>query len=133
MITIACFGVFSLTFPDSIAVFNPFKEKIGLRGINYLDSFWIFASTWLVVLALIVNSLVFLGPTGWASKNMQHNVYICFSLTLLKSDYWAYLGCVLPFVIFFSALVWAYSLANALGVSLMYIGIINYYQTIQFF
>jgi hypothetical protein len=132
-VTFTCFFIFYNTFPDSIAVYNPFKTQIGLRGVDYLDSFMIFASSFLVIVSLVINSMYFTGPNGTGTKNMEHNVNICFSMTLLKADYYSYIGTVLPYFVFFGCTVWAYHLANVFGVSLMYLGLITYYQVIQFF
>jgi hypothetical protein len=35
-----CFLVFYNTYPDSIAVYNPFEREISLRGVTYSDSFF---------------------------------------------------------------------------------------------
>lgn len=47
------------TFPDSIAVYNPFERKISLRNLNNIDSFFMFITSSLIVICLIVNSLIF--------------------------------------------------------------------------
>lgn len=45
------------TFPDSIAVYNPFEKKISLRNLNNIDSFIMFLTSSLIVITLILNSL----------------------------------------------------------------------------
>ena len=47
------------TFPDSIAIYNPFTKTINHRNLIYLDAFLIFMLSFLIVLALVVNSLLF--------------------------------------------------------------------------
>lgn len=47
------------TFPDSIAVYNPFERKIELRNLNNVDSFIMFLASSLIVFALVINSLFF--------------------------------------------------------------------------
>ena len=46
-------------FPDSIAVYNPFEKKIHIRNLNNIDSFIMFATSSFIVLALVINSLLF--------------------------------------------------------------------------
>jgi hypothetical protein len=47
------------SFPDSIAVYNPFEKKIHIRNLNNIDSFLMFITSGLIVLGLVINSLLF--------------------------------------------------------------------------
>ena len=33
---VSSFFIFWNTFPDSVAVYNPFRSEIGLRGVTYV-------------------------------------------------------------------------------------------------
>ena len=52
---------------------------------------------------------------------------ICFSLTLLSSDFYAYFATVFPTGIFFFVLYINYSKGNIYGVTMEYLGIITYF------
>lgn len=54
-------------------------------------------------------------------------------MNVLKADYWAYFASIFPIVVFFVVILIAYTYANAFGVSLTYLGVITFYQMIQFF
>lgn len=54
-------------------------------------------------------------------------------MNVLKSDYWAYYASVFPIIVFFLVILVAYTYANAFGVSLTYLGVITFYQMMQFF
>ena len=53
------------TFPDSIAVYNPFEKKISLRNLNNIDSFimfltssfWIRFRLWVSTVLGLINNL----------------------------------------------------------------------------
>lgn len=121
------------TFPDSIAVYNPFERKIELRNLNNIDSFFMFITSSLIVIGLIFNSLMFTINNSQSMKNVIENSKICFSLTLLASDYWACFASLLPMGIFFFVLYINYRKGNIYGVTMEYLGILTYFQVIQFF
>lgn len=77
------------TFPDSIAVYNPFERKIQLRNLNNIDSFIMFITSSLLIFSLILNSLFFTVRNSTSIKNVMESSKVCFSLTLLSSDYWS--------------------------------------------
>ena len=121
------------TFPDSIAVYNPFEKKISLRNLNNIDSFFMFLTSSLIVVALILNSLKFTTKSSNTVKSMIESSKICFSLTLLQSDFYAYFATVFPMGVFFFVLYINYSKGNIYGVTMEYLGIITYFQIIQFY
>lgn len=115
------------TFPDSIAVYNPFEKKISLRNLNNIDSFIMFLTSSLIVITLILNSLKFTTKNSNTVKSMIESSKICFSLTLLSSDFYAYFATVFPMGIFFFVLYVNYSKGNIYGVTMEYLGIITYF------
>lgn len=115
------------TFPDSIAVYNPFEKKISLRNLNNIDSFIMFLTSSLIVIALIINSLIFTSKNSKTVKAMIESSKICFSLTLLSSDLYAYYATIFPMGIFFFVLYVNYSKGNIYGVTMEYLGIITYF------
>lgn len=70
MIIFSTFIIFFNTFPDSIAVFNPFRAEIGLRGVTYQEAFFIFTNSYLIIIVLILNSLWFTGPWSLPYKSI---------------------------------------------------------------
>ena len=133
LICIGSYFIFWNTFPDSVAVYNPFRAEIGLRGVTYKQAFFIFAMAYLIVLTLIRNSLWFTGPKSKSSKDMHEFSKVCFSMNVVKADYWAYQATIIPVLVFFCVILIAYTYANAFGVSLTYLGVITFYQMMQFF
>ena len=71
------------TFPDSIAIYNPFTKSIGHRNLIYLDAFLIFMLSFLIVLSLIINSLIFTVNNTKTMKSMTESSKVCFTLNLL--------------------------------------------------
>lgn len=57
--SIGAFFIMWNSFPDSIAVYNPFEKKIHIRNLNNIDSFYMFITASLIVLVLVINSLFF--------------------------------------------------------------------------
>lgn len=57
--SIGAFFIMWNCFPDSIAVYNPFEKKIHIWNLNNIDSFFMFITSSLVVISLIINSLTF--------------------------------------------------------------------------
>ena len=92
------------TFPDSIAVYNPFEKKISLRNLNNIDSLIMFMTSSLIVLALIFNSLFFTSMNSNAMKNIIESSKVCFSMTLLSTDYWVCFAPLMPMLVFFIVL-----------------------------
>lgn len=115
------------TFPDSIAVYNPFEWKIELRNLNNIDSFLMFITSGLIVFALIFNSLYFTVRNSASMKNIGESSKVCFSLTLLSSDYWACYATVFPMTVFFIVLYLNYSKGNIYGVTMEYLGILTFF------
>jgi hypothetical protein len=62
LIAVSCYVIFWNTFPDSIAVFNPFKQKLGLRGVDFIKAHGMFCMSYIVVIVLVYNSIHFTGP-----------------------------------------------------------------------
>ncbi len=118
------------TFPDSIAVYDPFEKKISLRNLNNIDSFFMFITSILIVLSLIFNSLFFTIENSKSMKNMIESSKVCFSMTLLTSDYWACYAVVFPMFVFFFVLYINYRKGNIYGVTMEYLGILTYFQII---
>ena len=125
--------VMNLTFPDSIAVYDPFKRKIKLRNLDWTDSLTMFVTSSLLVLALVINSLIFTVQNSSVMRKIIESTKICFSLTLLTAERYACLACILPLVVFFVVLYLNYSHGNIYGVAVEYLGVITYFQLIQFF
>lgn len=69
-IILSSYFVFWNTFPDTVAVYNPFKAQIGLRGVTFFQAFMIFSLAYIIVISLILNSLWFTGPRANSSKTM---------------------------------------------------------------
>lgn len=115
------------TFPDSIAVYNPFERKIALWNLNNIDSFFMFLASVLIVLSLVFNSLFFTIKKSKSMKNMLESSKICFSLTLLSSDYWACFATVFPMSVFFIVLYYNYNKGNIYGVTIECLGILTYF------
>lgn len=133
LIIISCYVVFWNTFPDSIAVFNPFKAKLGLRGITPLESFGLFSISFILILTLVKNSLHFTGPKSEAFKSISEFSKVSFSLNLIKSEYYASYASIFPTMVFFIIILVAYQYGNAFGIALVYLGSIMFSQIIQFF
>ena len=126
-VAIGALFVMCNTFPDSIAVYNPFERKIELRNLNNIDSFIMFLTAGLIVFALIINSLYFTLKNSSAQKHLAESSKVCFSLTLLGSDYWSCYATVFPTVVFFIVLYYNYSRGNIYGVALEYLGILTFF------
>lgn len=121
------------TFPDSIAIYNPFTKSISHRNLIYLDAFLIFMLSFLIVLALIINSLLFTVSSTRTMKSMSESSKVCFTLNLLQSDFWSCFATVMPMCIFFTVMYINFRKASIFGITMEYLGIITYYQIIQFF
>lgn len=99
----------------------------------YEDAFFVFSLSYLIVLVLVLNSLWYTGPKSKSYKSIHEFSKVSFSLNVIKSDYWAYYATVIPILTFFLVILIAYTYANAFGVSITYLGVITFYQIIQFF
>jgi len=129
----SCYIIFWNTFPDAIAVFNPFKAKLGIKGVEYDEAFLIFMLSFLLVLALVLNSIHFTGPASSPFRNIQEFSKVSFSMNMIKADYYSSYATVAPILVFFVMIVVAYHYGNAFGISLCYLGCICFGQIIQFF
>lgn len=81
--TIGALFIFWNTFPDSIAIYNPFTKEISTRNLIYLDAFLIVLMSYLVVLCLVINSLLFTVHDSKTMKMMVETAKRCFTLNLL--------------------------------------------------
>ena len=133
LVTASCYIIFWNTFPDSIAVFNPFKAKLGIKGVEYDEAFLIFTLAFFMVLVLTLNSIKFTGPSGNSFKSIQEFSKVSFSMNMMKSEYYSSYATVAPILMFFLMILIAYQYGNAFGISLCYLGCICYGQIIQFF
>ena len=129
-IALASCGAFFImwnSFPDSIAVYNPFEKKIHIRNLNNIDSFVMFITAAIVVLSLVLNSLYYTRSDSGSMKSIYENSKICFSLTLLDSDYWSCFSFLTPVIIFFTILYINYWKGNIYGITMEYLGILTYF------
>lgn len=133
IISAGTFLILWITFPDSVAVYNPFIKAINTRGLIYFDGWIIFSLSFIIVLALVVNSLLFTVPNTRTMKSMQESSKVCFTLNILHSDYWSCFATVMPMTVFFLVLYINFRKASIFGICMEYLGIITFYQIIQFF
>lgn len=126
-------GIFYNTFPTTIAVYNPFKAKLWRESVTWIECIAILGSAFLILLTLVINSLVFTGPKSEAWVSMKEYATVSFSLNIMSSDNYANKAAVAPTMIFFAAIMVAFKLGNALGVSFIYLGIVVFFQMVQFF
>ena len=80
-----------------------------------------------IVIVLIITSLKYTGPRSESSKTMEEYSKFCFSLNVLKGDYWAYYASVFPLLAFFIVILISYTYANVFGISITYLGVITFY------
>jgi Na+/H+-translocating membrane pyrophosphatase len=125
--------VIKLTFPDSIAVYDPFKQKIQLKNLDSDDSLFMFLISSLIIFTLVINSLFFTVQNSSVMKKMLNSTKIGFSLTLVSAEKFACFACILPMGIFFLVLYLNYAKGNIYGIAMECLGIITYFQIIQFF
>jgi len=81
--TIAIIGAYFImwnTFPDSIAVYNPFEKRIILRNIDSFDSFVMFCCSFMIVLSLVANSMFFTVSNSRTMKSMRESSRVSFTL-----------------------------------------------------
>lgn len=133
LVSIGCFCVLWITFPDSIAIYDPFTKSINKRGIVYFDAWIIFSISFLIVFALVINSMMFTIPNTRTMKNMHESAKVCFTLNILNSDYWSCFATLMPITVFFIVLYINYRKANIFGICMEYLGVVVFCQIIQFF
>lgn len=133
LISAGTFFILWITFPDSIAVYNPFIKQINKRGLIYFDAWIIFSISFIIVFALVFNSLLFTVPNTTAMKSMLESAKVCFTLNILHSDFWSCFATVMPMTVFFIILYINFRKAQIFGICLEYLGIIVFCQIIQFF
>ena len=131
--SVGAFFIMWNCFPDSIAVYNPFEKKIHIRNLNNIDSFLMFLTSSLVVIALVFNSLIFTKQDSKPMKSIFDASKVCLSTTILEAEYWSGLAPLLPLGVFFLVLYLNYQKGNIYGVTMEYLGILTYFQCIQFF
>ena len=121
------------TFPDSIAVYNPFEKRIILRNIDSFDSFVMFCCSFMIVLSLVANSMFFTVSNSRTMKSMRESSRVSFTLNQIQSDFWSCFATIFPMAVFFQVLYINYTKANIYGVAMEYQGIITFFNFIQFF
>lgn len=131
--SLGAFVVMWRTFPDAIAVYDPFERKISLRNLTNIDSFLMFATSTLIVAVLIANSLFFTSQRAAPLRALADSSRVSFSLALLASDYWSYYATAAPMAVFFLVLYLNYRKGNIYGVTVEYLGLLTYFQVIVYF
>lgn len=120
-------------FPDSVAVYNPFRRNIAMRGVTYIDTFIIIAFSFLINLSLVLNSIFFTDPLSIPNRSVENMTQVSLSHTILNSVMWSGLGTVIPMAVFLTVVILSYMYANVFGISINYLGCITFYQITQFF
>lgn len=133
LIALSCYVIFWNTFPDAIAVYDPFHKKLGLRGVDYLKAFGMFCLSYMVVISLVYNSIHFTGPRSQSYKKIKAYARLSLSMNLVKTDSIGSYASIFPTLAFFCLIVVSYHYGNAFGVSLTYLGCMCFAQIIQFF
>lgn len=124
LISFACYVIFWNTFPDTIAVFNPFKQELGVKGIDNLKAVGMFCSSYLVIFVLVKNSLYFTGPNSTSFMKIKEYAKISLSMNIIKTESIGSLASVFPTIAFFALIVVSYQYGNTFGISLTYLGCI---------
>lgn len=132
-ILIGSFFILFNTFPDSVSVYNPFRRDIAMRGVKYFDVFIIICTSFVINLALVINSIYFTDPLSHASKSLQEFSKVSLTNTFLDSKFYSYLGMLFPSLVWLGIMLSSYHEANVFGISINYMGCITFYQIIQFF
>lgn len=133
LIILGSFLVVAITFPDSVAVYNPFRNDVAMRGITYMDMFIILCFSFLINLSLVLNSIFFTDPLSIPNRSVEEFTKVSLSHTILDSYLWSGLGTVLPMIVFMAVVILSYWYANVFGISINYLGCITFYQITQFF
>lgn len=130
---LGAFLVLGITFPDSVAVYNPFRADIAMRGVKYSDTLLILCFSFLINVSLVVNSIFFTDPLSIPSASVEEYTKVSLSHSILNSFLWSAFGTVLPMAIFLTVIILSYWYANVFGISINYLGCITFYQITQFF
>lgn len=133
LICASCYTILWKTFPDRIAVFNPFEKKLGVTNVDYLMATGIFCLSYLIIYVLVKNSVHFTGPRSESFKKIREYAKLSLSMNLIKTDSIGSTASIFPMLAFFILIVVSYHYGNAFGVSLIYLGCICFSQIIQFF
>lgn len=133
LIAASCYTIIWKTFPDRIAVYNPFEKKLGVTNVDYLKAAGLFCLSYLIIYVLVKNSVHFTGPRSESFKKIKEYAKLSLSMNLLKTDSIGSTAAILPTLAFFVLIVVSYHYGNAFGVSLIYLGCICFSQIIQFF
>lgn len=133
LVMLGAFVVLGTTFPDSVAVYNPFKADVAMRGVKYYHAVFILSFSFLINLSLVINSIYFTDPLSIPNTSVEEKTKVSLSHTILDSMSWSALGTVFPIVVFLSVMIISYLNANVFGVSINYLGCITFYQITQFF
>lgn len=133
LISVSCYIVLWKTFPDKIAVFNPFEKKLGVKNVDYFTATGIVCLSYLIIYILVKNSLHFTGPASDSFKKIKEYAKLSLSMNLMKTDSIGSIASLAPTFGFFVLIVISYHYGNAFGVSLISLGCICYSQIIQFF
>ncbi len=132
-IILGAFLVLGTTFPDSVAVYNPFRADVAMRGVKYYHALLIICMSFLINLSLVINSIYFTDPLSIPNTSVEEKTKVSLSHTILESMSWSALGTVFPMVVFLTVIIVSYINANVFGVSINYLGCITFYQITQFF
>lgn len=133
LIFLGAFIVLGITFPDSVAVYNPFRADVAMRGVKYSDTLLILAFSFLINISLVINSIFFTDPLSIPNTTVEEYTKVSLSHTILNSFLWSGLGTVFPMLIFLTVIILSYWYANMFGISVNYLGCITFYQITQFF
>lgn len=133
LIFLGAFLVLGITFPDSVAVYNPFRADVAMRGVKYYDTLLILGFSFLINISLVINSIFFTDPLSLPNTCVEEYTKVSLSHTILNSFLWSALGTVFPMVVFLIVIILSYWYANMFGISVNYLGCITFYQITQFF
>ena len=132
-VILGSFLVLGVTFPDSVAVYNPFRADVAMRGVKYYHALTIISFSFLINLSLVINSIYFTDPLSIPNTSVEEKTKVSLSHTILDSMVWSSLGTVFPMAVFLTVVILSYMNANVFGVSINYLGCITFYQITQFF
>ena len=132
-VILGAFLVLGVTFPDSVAVYNPFRADVAMRGVKYYHALLIISLSFLINLSLVINSVYFTDPLSIPNTSVEEKTKVSLSHTILDSMSWSAFGTVFPMAVFLGVVILSYINANVFGVSINYLGCITFYQITQFF
>lgn len=133
LVMLGAFLVLGTTFPDSVAVYNPFRADVAMRGVKWYHFLFILSFSFLINLSLVINSIYFTDPLSIPNTSVEEKTKVSLSHTILDSMSWSALATVFPIVVFLTVIILSYLYANVFGVSINYLGCITFYQITQFF